>query len=333
MARAEPLSNNMRGALWLLGSVAGATVMTAAVRLLTPDLHTAMLAFLRSLFATVLILPFLWRPERRAATLRFSRWKLHLLRGLLIGVALNTGFYAIWQLPLATATILFFMAPVFATAFAMLFLDEAVGIRRWSAIAAGFLGAMVILRPGIAETDPAMVVALISSLAFAASLIIGRRISESDGTDAVFVSSSLLAVVMTLPPALFFWELPGSVLAWALVGVLVLSSGLRTYADIRAYAIGDAGFIAPFSYLRLLTIGVMGYVAFGERVDGWTLAGGAIIVGATLYISLREARLKRHRPPATGPDGGDAARMAGQAAEPAAPGPVASGNDGSGRTG
>lgn len=305
MRRAEPLSDNMRGALWLLASVAGATVMTATIRLLTPDLHTMMLAFLRSAFAAVLVVPLLWRPERRATTLRFSLWRLHLFRGLLIGIALNTGFYAIWHLPLATATILFFMAPVFATGFAMMFLGEAVGLRRWSAIAAGFAGALVILRPGVAETDPAMVIALISSLAFAASLIIGRRISEVDGTNAVFVSSSLLPVIMTLPPALFVWDLPASTLAWALIGVLVLSSGLRTYADIRAYAAGDAGFIAPFSYLRLLTIGGLGYFAFGEQIDGWTLAGGAIIVGATLYISLREASLNRNRPHHPAPDGGD----------------------------
>lgn len=331
MRRAEPLSDNMRGALWLLASVAGATVMTASVRLLTPDLHTAMLAFLRSAFASVLILPLLWRPERRRATLRFSRWRLHLLRGLLIGIALNTGFYAIWQLPLATATILFFMAPVFATAFAMLFLGEAVGLRRWSAIGAGFVGALVILRPGVAATDPAMIVALLSSLAFAASLIIGRRISSEDGTDAVFVSSTVLAAVLTLPPALFVWELPASAAAWTLVGLLVLASGLRTYSDIRAYAIGDAGFIAPFSYLRLLTIGALGYFAFGETIDRWTLAGGAIIVGSTLYISLREARLKRRRPPLTAPDGGDIGARAGAAGERSDAKPT--GHDGSRGTG
>ncbi|MEM9147743.1 MAG: DMT family transporter [Pseudomonadota bacterium] len=303
MPAREPLSENMRGAMWLLASVFAATVMTASIRWLTPDLHTAMLAFLRSAFAAVLVIPFLWRKERRANTLRFALWKLHLARGVLIGIALNTGFYAIWQLPLATATILFFMAPVFATGFAMLFLGEAVGIRRWSAILAGFVGAMVILRPGITALDPAMVIALLSSLAFAASLIIGRRISEVDGTDAVFVSSTLLPAVLTLPPALLVWDLPADAAAWALLGLLVLGSGARTYADIRAYAIGDAGFIAPFSYLRLLTIGGMGYVVFGEVIDGWTAAGGAIIIGATLYISLREARLKRARPTGIAPDG------------------------------
>ncbi len=293
-AAGSGLSANAQGALWILASVAGATAMTLAVRVLTPELHSAMLAFLRSALVAVLIVPaVIWRAQSGGARLRFTRWPLHLLRGLLIGIALNAGFYAIWQLPMATATILFFMAPVFATAFAMIFLAEAVGIRRWSAIAAGFLGAVVILRPGIGQTDPAMLAALLSSLAFAASLIVGRRVSDADGSDAVFVSSSAVVTVATLPPALFVWELPADGLAWGVLGVLVAGSAVRTYADIRAYAIGEAGFIAPFTYLRLLTIGVAGYVWFGEVIDAWTLAGGVIIAGSTLYIAAREARLKR----------------------------------------
>ncbi len=294
--RAAPLSDNAVGALWMLASVAGATVMTLSIRLLTPDLHTTMIAFLRSALAALLVVPFLWRARAAGRRIGFSRWPLHIARGLLIGVALNAGFYAIWHLPLATATILFFMAPVFATAFATLFVGERVGPRRWAAIAAGFLGAAVILRPGVGRVDPAMLVALLSSLAFAGSLIIGRQASRADGSDAVFVSSSLVAAVVTLPPALLVWDLPAGGLAWAVLGLLVLGSGLRTYSDIRAYAVGDAGFIAPFSYLRLLTIGAAGYLWFGERIDGPTVAGGAIIVGATLYISLREARLRRRAP-------------------------------------
>lgn len=293
MIPADRLTPNAQGALWMLGSVAAATGMTVAVRLLAPELHTSMLAFLRSVFSAVLALPFLIGARARGTPLRFSLWKLHVLRGALIGIALNAGFYAIWNLPMATATILFFMAPVFATALATLFMNEAVGPRRWSAIAAGFVGAVIILRPGVKAFDPAMLAALLSSVAFASTLILGRRIAQADGTDAVFVSSSTVVVLFTLPPALLVWELPATVALWGLVGVLVICSSVRQYADIRAYSAADAGFIAPFSYLRLLTIGAIGYVWFDETVDAWTIAGGAVIVGATLYISLREARLRR----------------------------------------
>ena len=287
------LTDNASGALWLLASVAGATGMTLSIRLLTPDLHTAMLAFLRSAFSVALVIPFLWQARARGAPLAFTAWKLHLARAALIAVALNAGFYAIWHLPMAQATILFFMAPVFATMIAMLGLGERVGPRRWAAIGVGFLGALIILRPGIGRLEPAMLAALVSSLAFAGALMIGRVIARTDGTASIFVSSTVLVAVATLPPALFVWDLPGGAAAWAALGVLVLASALRQYADIRAYAVGEAGFLAPFSYLRLLTVGVAGYVWFGETVDGATILGGAVIIAATLYISLREAGLKR----------------------------------------
>ena len=285
-------ASNYEGALWMLGSVAGATGMTIAVRLLTPDLHSAMLAFLRAGFAGLMVLPFFWNARRTGVRLRFTAWKLHLARGLLIAFALNMGFYSIWHLPMATATILFFTAPVFATMLAGPLLGEVAGPRRWAATLLGFMGAVVVLRPGFSGFEPAMLAAIGSSVAFALTLLIGKIAARADGNDAVFVSSSLVVMVGTLPPALFVWELPTELWRWAVVGLLVVTSALRQYADIRAYSAGEAAFLAPFSYLRLLTVGAAGYVFFGETVDRVTLLGGAIIILATLYIALREARLR-----------------------------------------
>lgn len=303
MPARAPLSANAEGALWMLVSVAGATAMTLGVRLLSPDLNTAMMAFLRSALALPLVLPLLVRPAQRRGALRFTAWKLHVLRGVLLAVALNSGFYAIAELPMATATILFFLAPVFATMGAALMMGERVGPRRWGATALGFVGAAVILRPGFGEIDLAMVVAVVSSAGFASALLIGKRIGQEDGSDAVFLSSSVVVTVATLPGALLYWELPASLGVWLLVGVLVLGSGARTYADIRAYSVGDAGFLAPFTYLRLVTVGIAGYVLFAELPDAATLAGGGIIIGSTLYIALRERQLRiRPRGPKAGPD-------------------------------
>lgn len=303
MAERQPVSANAEGAFWILVSVAGATVMTLAVRLLSPDIHTAMLAFLRSVLALPLILPLVWRSGTGRSPLRFGAWKLHLVRGALLTVALNSGFYAIAHLPMATATILFFTAPIFATIGAAAMMGETVGPRRWGAAAMGFLGALVILRPGFGEFDPVMLVAIGSSVCFALALLIGKRAGQTDGSNAVFVSSSVIVTLATIPGAAIFWGLPGSWPVWGLVALLVLGSGARTYADIRAYAVGDAGFLAPFSYLRLVTIGVAGYVLFDELLDGPTFAGGAIIIAATLYIALRERQLKmRPRGPKAGPD-------------------------------
>lgn len=280
-----PLSGNASGALWMLASVLGATAMTLAVRVLAPEIHTAMLAFLRSALGLVVLPPILWRVRASGAPLRFPAPGLHLLRGGLLGVALNSGFYAIWQLPLATATLLFFLAPVFATAMAVVLRGERVGAARLAAIAAGLGGATIVLRPDVG-LDPAMLWAMVSSLAFAATLILGRVLSDRGGTDSVFVSSSLVAVLATLPLALWHWGWPDQAWLWAGLALLVAGSSLRSYADIRAYAVGEAGFLAPFSYLRLVTVGACGYWLFDERIDGATLIGGAIIVAATLALAM-----------------------------------------------
>lgn len=295
------LSPNVQGALWILASVAGATAMTLAIRELSAELHTVMLAFLRSSLALIPTLPFLMRARAQGRRIRYTAWKAHLLRGLLLAVALNAGFYSIWKLPLATAAILFFLAPVFATLLAGPMLGEHVGPRRWAAVGAGFLGAVIILRPDTGTFEPAAITAALSSAAFSAALLLGRIASERDGTDAVFVSSSVIVAVVTLPPALFFWAMPGSLWQWAILAILVIGSSLRTYADIRAYAVGEAGFIAPFTYLRLITVGGAGYLLYDEKVDAATIAGGAIIIGSTLYIAIREHRLKRARGPASTP--------------------------------
>lgn len=295
MIRLDRLSGNTQGAIWMLVSVAGATVMTVAIRVLAPEVHTAMLAFLRSVIGLVFVIPFLMRRRDSVKRIRFTSPMAHFIRGMFLVYAINAGFYGVWHLPLATATILFFTAPIFATLLAQIVLGEPVGPRRWSAIAAGFLGALIVLRPGFGEINLAMLAALSSSLSFAIALTIGTRISAKDGPDSVFVSSNSVIALGTLPPALFFWYLPDQLWVWVGIGVLVISSVVRTYADIYAYAKGEAGFVAPFNYLRLLTVGGIGYLWFDEVITWPTVLGGAVIIGSTLYISLREAKLNRAR--------------------------------------
>lgn len=282
-------SDNLRGALWMLVSVTGATGMTVMVRELTPEMHSAMIVFLRSLVGLVFVLPLLLR-RGAVDKLRVRRPWLHLLRGVLTAVALNTGFYALWKLPVATATILFFLAPVFSTLLAPLMVGEKVGPTRWTAVGIGFLGALVVLRPDLGGFDMASLSAVLSSLCFGLVLLLGKIASRTDGSDAVFFWTVILSALLTLPMAVPVWHLP--VAAWVWVALLALSaaSSLRGYADIRAYAIGEASFVGPVSYLRLPAVALAGWWLYAERLDALTLLGGAIIAGSTLVIMLRERR-------------------------------------------
>ena len=285
-------SQNRLGALWIIASCIGATGMSVAVRYLSVDMHTVQIAFLRCLFGLWVLIPILMtRPAIGQRRLSFSRPWLHLLRGGLFVIALNAGFYALSILPLATATTLFFMAPVFATLLAAVFRGESFGIRRAAAIIAAFIGALIVLRPGIETISPAMIMAVVSALCFSVALLISRPLSQADGATSILVSSSIIAGVTMVIPAYWLWT-PIDVDLWGLIAVLVFASSLRMFADIRAYTAADAGFLAPFAFLRLLFIAAAGWIFFNEGLDTPTILGAAIIIGSTVFIAWREAVLR-----------------------------------------
>ena len=289
-------ADNRAGAGWMLVSCLAATVMSVAVRLLGDTMPAMQMAFLRSALGILVLAPLFLRAAARHERMpvRFTRPWLHLARGLCFAAATASGFFALAHLPLATATTLFFLAPVFATVFAALFAGEAVGPRRWSAVAAAFAGALIILRPGYAPLDSTMLAAVGSAFLFALALLITRPMAQADGAASMMLSSAVVASAALAVPAFGSW-VPVPVAAWGMVAVLVLSASLRTVADVRSYALADAGFLAPFAFIRLLFIAAAGWIVFREGIDGPTLAGAAVIVGASVFIAWREARLRRSR--------------------------------------
>ncbi len=287
------VAQNIRGAQWIIASCIGATGMSVAVRYLSVEMHTVQIAFLRCVLGLWVLIPLLIkRPTAGEQRLRFSRPWLHLLRGGLFVIALNTGFYALSVLPLATATTLFFMAPVFATLLAAVFQQERFGPRRAAAIAAAFIGVLIVLRPGFGVFSWAMISAVLSALCFSVALLISRPLSQADGATSILVSSSIISSIVMAVPVIWFWTPVGFEL-WGLIALLVFASSLRMFADIRAYTAADAGFLAPFAFLRLLFITVAGWIFFQEGLDAPTALGAAVIVGSTVFIAWREAVLRK----------------------------------------
>lgn len=284
---------NLAAAFWMAGSGLAATVMSVAIKAVSDQIESPMLAFLRSALGLWVLAPMLLDGSLKR--MRFSRPWLHVLRGVLMGLALNFGFYAIAELPLTTATILFFLAPVFATMLAGPVLGQSVGLERWLAAFAGFAGAAIILRPGFGPFDWAMASAIASSACFAVSLTLSRILGRADGPRSVLLSSTAVAALVCVPIAAPVWTLPADLGAWTWIAVLVLSSSARMYADIQAYAKGESAFVAPFAYLRLLFVAIAGYLLFDQLPDEYDLIGGVVIMAATLYIAHRERR------PAAGP--------------------------------
>ena len=289
------LRDNRRGAAWMGFSVVTAAAMTLAVRGASGELSSTLIVMQRAIGGLALCLIAAALIPRLRARLRFSAPWLHVWRGSLIGVSTMMGFYTITVIPLATATVLFFSAPIFATLLAIPLQGERVGVRRGLAILAGFCGVLIVVRPGAAPVSLAVFAALGSSFLFALALMSARRISNADGPFAAYVSSVVMTILVTAPFAVPQWRLPASDWGWIALGLVVVFSLSRNIGDLQAYRYAEAAVLAPLAYTRLILIAIGGYVFFDERPDAFTWIGGGVIIAAALYIARRERVLRRKR--------------------------------------
>lgn len=284
------LPGPLRGALWMVGACACFAAMTAVVRHATADLHPFQVAFLRSLFGLMFMLPWVWRVGR--AALSTQRFRLHLTRSFLTLVGTLCWFYAISLMPLAEVTALSFTAPLFATVGAALFLGEQVRARRWAATLIGFSGAMILLRPGAEAFTSAALVALAASASMAVSILVIKSLSRTEPPAVVVLYTGILVTPMAAVPAGLVWTNPPLDLWPWLVGTGLLAT-LGHLALVRAFAAADATAVLPFDFSRLIFAALLGFVFFAERPDAWTWVGAAVIFAATVYTARREAQLRR----------------------------------------
>jgi drug/metabolite transporter (DMT)-like permease len=288
-ARLWPRSVYGRAALLMLGSTLSFAMMALAIRYATATVPTTEIAFFRNLFGLLALLPLILRRGKPLPRTRHvGRYLVRTSVGL---VAMLCGFWSVGHLPLAQAISLSYATPLFVTIGAVLWLGESVRIRRWMAVAAGFAGVLVILRPG-ADFSPGMIVALLGALFSGIVAIQIKQLSRFDAPDTVVFYTYVFWVPMSLVPALFQWVWP-SPTAWAW---LVATGVLGTFGQLlwtRAIALGEVSALQPISFVQLPVLVALGWWLFGETVDGWTMLGAAIVLGANGYIAHREAMLLR----------------------------------------
>ncbi len=285
--------DNLRGIIWMLVSVIVASIMTIAVRLVSLELDSTQVVLYRSVIALIFVGVGIILATPLRKKLSFTKPYQHIIRGALVAIATHFGFYTIATIPLATATVLFFTAPIFATLLSVLIHKETIGMRRLMAIFAGFLGAIVVLRPGFGALELGMLTAVGSSLTFAAALTMSRNLAQADGPLSTYLSSIIITTLLTIPIVGTDLPAPQSVTVWVAIILVGLTSMVRGIADIQAYRHAEAGILAPVAYTRLVFIGIAAYFMFGEKPDWQTVLGAVIIIGSTLYIAQREAALKK----------------------------------------
>jgi drug/metabolite transporter (DMT)-like permease len=201
-------------------------------------------------------------------------------------------FYAVAHAPLATALSINYTAPLFATVGAVLFLGERIRARRVAALVVGFVGMLIVVRPGSLPMTPGVIAAMISAVSTAFSIVAIRALVTSDDSRAVAAWTFILTTIPSLVVASFVWTWPPRDV-WPLLGMIGTAAAIGQLSLSRAFALAEASAILPYDFVRFGLIATAGILLFGERMDALTIVGGAIILATTIYLAVREAQVAR----------------------------------------
>lgn len=277
--------------LFMLGACLCFSFNSVFVRYAAESVHPFEVAFFRNLLACGFVL-ILVLPREGLAVFRARRPGMLTVRGAVNTLAMLTWFYSVPLLPLADLTALGFTAPLWATLLAAVLLGEKVRLRRWTATVVGFVGALVIIQPGFREVPLAVYLVLFSSACWGLTVIIVRHMTAYERPDTILLYQTLFMSLFSLGPALFVWSWPDWVSMQYMIVLGALAAGAH-WCHVRAYSLQEVAALQPLDFARLPIIVLAAWLLFGEVAGVEVWVGAAIVFGAGLYISYREAQLKR----------------------------------------
>ena len=288
-----PLAPNVHGALWMVASALGFTVMTTLIKFLGDDYPAALQTFYRQVAGFVILIPFI--INRRGAAFATTRPGILLFRSAAGTLGMILSFYAFQKMPLADANALSFTRTLWLMPLAFFIVREPVGPMRIGAALVGFAGVLIMVRPG-ADGEFAIgwpAAAMLASSFLFALTITGMKVMTRDHSPMVLlVWSATLGLVFSLPGALFVWRWPEPFDLF-LLSVMGVVGTLTQGFYIKGMSIGDAGAMAPIDYIRLVFAAGAGFLLFNELPTIWTLMGAAVVVVSTLFITWREQQIAR----------------------------------------
>ncbi|MEY2882470.1 MAG: hypothetical protein RL490_194 [Pseudomonadota bacterium] len=263
--------------------------MWVMIRYASRDVHAFEIVFFRNAIGTLWLLPMMLRNP---GLIRRERLTANLRRATSGFIATMGTFYAVSHAPMATVLSINYTAPLFATVGAVLFLGERIHIRRVLALAAGFIGMLIVLRPGAVPLTPGIIAAMISAVSTAFSIVAIRALVGKDDSRAVAAWSFILMTIPSFIAALPVWSWP-PLHAWVLLVMIGGAAAIGQLTLSRAFALAEASAVLPYDFVRFALIASFGIGLFGERLDGYTILGGTIIFATTIYLAVREAKVAR----------------------------------------
>ena len=265
-------------------------IMDGFAKYLSADLPVLQITWARYFFTVVFTFPIMFLFFRKNLVWT-DKPKLQITRGIILLTANICFFYAISIISLAKALTLAFVAPLIVTAFSPIFLGERVGFRRWSAVIIGFIGSLVVIRPGFVEINLASIAALGTGVMYGFYLIITRKLSKSDNPLLTLLLTGVVGAIIISFVMPFVWVKP-NLNQWSIMAAIGIFACLGHFFLILSLKYADASKLAPFSYFEIITNIIIGYYFFSDFPDNWTFLGLFIIVLSGIYISRRENLVK-----------------------------------------
>ncbi|MBC8267166.1 MAG: DMT family transporter [Rhodospirillaceae bacterium] len=283
----SPHLDTRQGILWMLSAMMMFTGTNALAKLLMGHYPVMQVVWARYFFQFLLLVIFI--GPRLPRVMVTSKLKIQLLRSLLLFGTSVMFFFGLSQLALADISAIMFVAPILVTALSMPVLGEHVGFRRWAGIVVGFMGALIIIRPGFGVMQSAALFPLGAACLYALYQISTRFIGRTDAAMTTLLYTASSGTLVTTALVGFYWQMPDAT-DWLMMAGLGVTSNLGHFSMIKAYQAAPAATVAPFSYVNLLWATMFGFILFSDLPDLWTISGALVIVASGLYIFHRENR-------------------------------------------
>jgi drug/metabolite transporter (DMT)-like permease len=248
----------------------------------------------RYVFAFIFMLA-MFLPRNGRELFRIHRLDTQIVRGMLLFMSSYLYFHGVVYLPLATAASISLTSPIVVTALSSRLLGEKVGAHRWAAVCVGFIGALIVVRPGHENFDWHVLLIVASTCSSALYQLFSRRYGQTERPDASATVATIVGTVAASPFIPFEWVMPATTWHMVMFVGMGILAGTGHYFLTIAYSQAPASVVSPFNYTQLIGAAIMGYLVFHDFPDVWTWVGAAVIIGSGLYIGYRERLRYRNK--------------------------------------
>ena len=284
------LNNNQFAIFLIIISIIFGTLMGTFIKLAQEELNVFTTGFLRFFFGFLIITPYILKTKFEVFSTK--NLKIHILRSALNLPAMLLGFAALAMLPLEKMTAIHFIVPIIVTILAVIFLKEKIYLYRSIALVMGFLGMLIILRPGIIDISIGIYMALISSLIWSVVIILTKKVSKDDSAITILSHQYVYMSLFSFPLVIYFWDQP-SLKIIIFILCAAMSGTILHIALNHAYKLVDVTMTQPYSFLGLVVSSIIGYFVFSDKPDFYTWLGASVIFCGVLLISYRELQLNK----------------------------------------